>query len=51
MADRFAPVTDFLSSMREANAGVSYELDPDHLEDAPREALDNQDQPELPSDA
>jgi hypothetical protein len=37
--------------MPEADAGVSYEVDPEYLEHAHREALDNQDQPELPWDA
>jgi len=37
--------------MPEADAGVSYEVDPDYLEHAHREALDEQDQPELPWDA
>ena len=32
------------------DAGVSYEVDPDHLEHARREALDEQDQPHLPWD-
>lgn len=36
--------------MPEADAGVSYEVDPEYLEHAHREALDNQDQPELPWD-
>jgi len=40
----------FYPAMPEADAGVSYEVDPDYLEHAHREALDNQDQPELPCD-
>ena len=39
------------SFMPEADAGVSYEVDPDYLEHARREALDEQDQPDLPWDA
>lgn len=35
----------------EADAGVSYEVDPEYLEHAHREAVDEQDQPELPWDA
>jgi len=37
--------------MPETDAGVSYEVDPEYLEHAHREALDNPDQPELPWDA
>jgi hypothetical protein len=37
--------------MPEADAGASYEVDPDYLEHAHREAVDEQDQPELPWDA
>jgi hypothetical protein len=37
--------------MPEADAGVSYEVDPEYLEHARREALDEQDQPDLPWDA
>jgi hypothetical protein len=35
----------------DADAGVSYEVDPEYLEHAHREGLDEQDQPELPWDA
>jgi hypothetical protein len=38
-------------SMPEPDAGVSYEIDPDYLEHASREALDEHDQPDLPWDA
>jgi hypothetical protein len=34
----------------DAGAGVSYEVDPDYLERARREALDEQDQPDPPRD-
>ena len=37
--------------MPEANAGVSYEVAPDYLEHARLQALDEQDQPDLPWDA
>ncbi len=37
--------------MPEADAGVSYKVDPEYLEHANREAFDEQDQPELPWDA
>ena len=37
--------------MPQADAGVSYEVDPDYLEHASREALNEQDQPDLPWDA
>jgi len=37
--------------MPEADGGVSYEVDPEYLEHARREALDEQDQPDLPWDA
>jgi hypothetical protein len=39
------------SRCAEADAGVSYEVDPDYLEHAHREAVDEQDQPEFPWDA
>ena len=37
--------------MPEADAGVSYEVDPEYLEHARLQALDEQDQPDLPWDA
>lgn len=37
--------------MPEADAGVSYEVDPEYLEHARLQAFDEQDQPELPWDA
>ena len=38
-------------ALPEADAGVSYEVDPEYLEHTHREAPDEQDQPELPWDA
>ena len=38
------------SAMPETDVGVSYEVAPEYLEHTCREALDNQDQPDLPQD-
>ena len=39
------------SATPHADAGMSYEVDPDYLEHTRREALDEHDQPDLPWDA